>query len=121
MWEGREVLGEKMKPAMFRYKMALAGYCDYDIGMIESWLQGRHINKRVIEEEMYAVSEYVKVSKDKSMIPVFIMLVDDMYKNCGVYWEEAVKWVVRIIVGWDEAHRVCNCPSGCGVNETRRI
>ena len=98
MWEGREILGEKMKPAMFRYKMALAGYSDYDVRLIERCVGG---NGSVVRDDYrYAVYEYAKVSKNVQMIPLYVGLVESLYLNSDFSWEDAVKWVLTIVVGW---------------------
>ena len=52
----------EMKPAMFRYKMALAGYSDYDVRLIEECVGG---NGSVVRDDYrYAVYEYFYVKCD---------------------------------------------------------
>ena len=99
MWEGREILGEKMKPAMFRYKMALAGYSDYNIKLIEGCMYDES-GFITSEESRYAVCEYAKVSKNVQMVPLYIGLVASLYLNSMFEWEDAVKWVLTIVIGW---------------------
>lgn len=99
MWKGREVLGEKMKPAMFRYKMALAGYSDYDVGLIEECMV-ENGGSSALDDCRYAVYEYAKVSKNVQMIPLYVGLVESLYLNSDFSWEDAVGWVLEIVVGW---------------------
>lgn len=89
----------EMKPAMFRYKMALAGYSDYDVRLIEECVDGND-GPRALDDCRYAVYEYAKVSKNVQMIPLYVGLVESLYLNSGFSWKDAVSWVLRIIVGW---------------------
>ena len=87
-----------MKKAMFRYKMAQAGYSDYDIDRIEDWLDSRV--PVCISEERAAICEYAKLNVDASKIPMYINTVTHMYLNSGLEFHEAAVWVSRIIAGW---------------------
>ena len=87
-----------MKKAMFRYKMSLAGYSDYDIERIEKWLE--HRLPAVIHKERAAIYEYAKLNTDASKIPLYINTVTHMYLNSDLEFHEAAVWVSRIIAGW---------------------
>ncbi len=87
-----------MKKAMFRYKMSLAGYSDYDIESIEEWLESR--GPVCIHKERAAIYEYAKLNMDASKIPMYINTVTHMYLNSGLEFHEAAMWVSRIIAGW---------------------
>lgn len=101
MWERGEILDKKMikmKPAMFRYKMALAEYSDYDIALINECIGGN--GPVTLDDCRYAVYEYAKVSKNVQMIPLYVGLVESLYLNSDFSWEDAVGWVLKIVVGW---------------------
>lgn len=87
-----------MKPAMFRYKMAQAGYSDHEVEIIEDCMDVSE--PVVLDDYRYAICEYAKVSKNVKMVPVYVGLVEDLYLNSELSWEDAVSWVLRIIVGW---------------------
>lgn len=87
-----------MKKAMFRYKMSLAGYSDYDIERIEDWLDSRV--PACISDERVAIHEYAKMNTDASKIPLYINTVTHMYLNSGLEFHEAAVWVSRTIAGW---------------------
>ena len=88
-----------MKKAMFRYKMAQAGYDDSVALGILLWLSGRQPIVS-IEEELDAIYEYSKICTDFNNLPMFIRLTEELALKTCISYEEAVKWTVTVIAGW---------------------
>lgn len=88
-----------MKKAMFRYKMAQAGYPNDEIDKVEQWIES-HIPESAQSMEREAILEYAVVCTDLSMVPTFVRLVDGLYRKSMLDHQESAMWVAHIISGW---------------------
>ena len=91
---------EGMKKAMFRYKMALAGYSDEQIRQIELWLRTTYSYTISDEEKRDALYEYSKICTDIDRMPMFLRTVDELTKSADLSTEYAAKLIAGTIAGW---------------------
>ncbi len=95
----QDLEGDLMKKAMFRYKMALAGYTDEEIENVEQWIE-KCVISSVRSHAREAVLTYAVICTDLSMVPTFLHLVDRLYLESSLEYQESARWVAHIIAGW---------------------
>lgn len=89
-----------MKKAMFRYKMALAGYNDDQTRQIELWLRTTYSYTISDEEKRNALYEYAKICTDIDRMPMFLRTVEELARTANLSNEYAAELVSCIIAGW---------------------
>lgn len=86
-----------MKPAMFRFRMSIAGYDDLDISTQEAKLERYGISPEIERDAIY---EYAKVCTDLSGVLAFLTASWNLAMKAGWDFETAYKWNLNIIVAW---------------------
>lgn len=92
-----------MKKAMFRYKMALAGYNEDQIRQIELWLRTTYSYTTYTisdEEKRDVLYEYAKICTDIDRMPMFLRTVEELARTANLSNERAAKFIAGVIVGW---------------------